>query len=217
MVRLAAGQGIIVVSTSDVVFTNDELAREDHESALLAVEILRALGDSTSIVFDESLNISGTPKVFGILFDTRVRPVTLQIILCVLLFGWWGSRRFGPPRRAEATSRRSIREHALALGNVYYKAGAGAHAMRQYLEFFRREVVSRRLALQQEGGIASSRTGRIARSIARAASLEEGEVRRVLERAESASRMNKLSAADLARIIRSLAGIREKLDQGKVL
>ena len=34
----------------------------------------------------------------------------------------------------------------LALGNLYYKAGTGVHAVRRYLEYFQREVLVRQLS-----------------------------------------------------------------------
>ena len=75
------------------------------------------------ITFPYILLISLTALAGGILntFESFLVPaltpvlLNVSLILCAVLFGWWGFRRFGPPKPAADAPRRSIVEHAEAL------------------------------------------------------------------------------------------------------
>jgi hypothetical protein len=140
-VRRKLGRGTFTLIASDDIFSNGAML--DPDKALLAWRLLETASTDGSTIFDESLNSSGVPKVFGLLFDPLFRPITLQLILIAVLFGWLGSRRFGPARRSLHTRRRSVVEHAEAVGTLYFRAGAGPHAVQCLHEFLKQELRNR--------------------------------------------------------------------------
>lgn len=136
--RKQFGYGSLTLIASDEIFSNRAMLQS--ERALLAWRILESTPSGEQTYFDESLNSSGVPKVVGLLFDPLFRPMTLQLVLIVILFGWMGSRRFGPVRRTRHGQRRSVVEHAQAVGTLYYQAGSGAHAVSGLHEFLKHEL-----------------------------------------------------------------------------
>ncbi|MCH7688882.1 MAG: DUF4350 domain-containing protein, partial [Planctomycetes bacterium] len=134
------GSGRIVVVASDFIFSNQSLAWDDNSNGELAYRLLEWVGGDGNIYFDESLNISGTPKVVGLLFDPMLRPVTVQLLLGLLLFGWWRRRRFGPLLPKTVTARHNIVDHTDALGILNYKTKNGVEALRSYLKQLHSEL-----------------------------------------------------------------------------
>ncbi|GMR21860.1 MAG: hypothetical protein BMS9Abin37_0180 [Acidobacteriota bacterium] len=132
------GDGAIVVVASDYIFTNRSLTAGTH--GLLAFRILETAAPIGPVYFDEAMNAAGAPRVVGILLEEPFRLITLQLLMVTFLFGWMASRRFGPVRTSAAAARRSLVEHAQALGNLHFKVGSGASLVASYLEFFRREL-----------------------------------------------------------------------------
>lgn len=132
------GDGAIVVIASDYIFTNRSLTADNH--GLLAFRILETAAPSGPVYFDETMNAAGAPRVVGILLEEPFRLITLQLLIVTLLFGWMASRRFGPLRTSATAARRSLVEHAEALGNLHFKVGSGASLLASYLEFFRRDL-----------------------------------------------------------------------------
>ncbi|MCZ6795708.1 MAG: DUF4350 domain-containing protein [Planctomycetota bacterium] len=214
VVRLSVGRGVLVVSASDRVFTNRELAHGDFRHGLLAFRILESCGEASPLVFDEYLN-SSMPKVVGILFDPLFRGFTLQLIICALLFGWWKARRFGPASPSGETPRRSIREHAQALGNLHFKAGSGSHVISTYLEFFRREVGLPLAAARKKTGSRSDPYREPSEKLARGTGLEPRAIAKVLARADRAVGKRRLASGETAMLIRSLASIKKRLEHSK--
>ena len=139
------GDGAIVVVASDYIFTNRSLTVDNH--GLLAFRILESAAPLGPVYFDEVMNAAGAPRVVGILLEEPFRLMTLQLLIVTFLFGWMASRRFGPLHTSEAIARRSLVEHAEALGNLHFKVGSGSSLVASYLEFFRRE-----LGLRHAGG-----------------------------------------------------------------
>src|SRR5262245_41638465 len=85
-VRLDYGSGTIVLLASDFVFSNAALYERDKSNGLLAVRLLQSAGSSDQILFDESLNATGTPRVVGVLVDPMLRPVTVQLAVLLVVF-----------------------------------------------------------------------------------------------------------------------------------
>jgi len=139
VVRREFGLGTFVLVASDEIFSNGAMLEADR--ALLAYRILESGGDFFEATwFDETLNDSGAPKVLGIIFAAEFRPITLQLLLILILFGWLGARRFGPAEQSRRSRRRSIVEHAEAVGILYYRAAAGGRAVKAQREFLRQEL-----------------------------------------------------------------------------
>lgn len=132
------GQGSIIVVSSDFIFTNRSLTNPDN--GVLAFRILEMAEPDGPVYFDERMNAEGAPKVVGILFEDPFRLLTLQLLVITLLFGWMVSRRFGPLEESSAPARRSLVEHAQALGSLHYQVGTGGRLVASYLELFRRPL-----------------------------------------------------------------------------
>jgi hypothetical protein len=187
------GSGVIVVSASDFVFSN--LSLIEPANAVAAFRILEQGAPEGPIYFDEAMNEAGAPEVVGILFDDPLRLPTLQLLVVTLLFAWMASRRFGPLARKAREERRSLVEHAEALGSLHYKVKTGADLLGSYLEYFLREL-----------GLAY-RVGPRGRMLedTRGRSQEEKEL---VARAIRSAKSPTLEPARVAEVIRSLAVLR---------
>lgn len=199
--RQEVGRGVLVLCCSDYIFSNASLVAGDN--ALLAYRILESGNMEGPVYFDESLNASGTPKVVGLLVEPKFRAITLQLLLVVLAFGWWGSRRFGPPLPPDESPRRSIVEHAEALGNLYFKSGSGDRAVASYLEYFRREL---------RGQYAAARGRDLAALLSRRTGVKEKKLRRLLEEAKRVAGGGHVSVARAANIVRAFSRLKTKLE-----
>jgi hypothetical protein len=132
------GDGIIIVVASDFIFSN--LSVIEPANALLAFRILEQGTPAGPVYFDEGLNQAGAPKVVGVLLEGPLRLPTLQLLIVTLLFGWMVSRRFGPLVKKGRSERRSLVEHAEALGSLHYRVKTGSSLLGSYLEYFSREL-----------------------------------------------------------------------------
>jgi hypothetical protein len=132
-----------------------------------------------------------------------MRPITLQLLVIVLLFGWLGFRTFGPVVTESTTEHRSITEHAAALGNLHWKSSTGGRALHWYLSYFRNE-----LRLHYAGGATASE----ARVLARRAGADEQATAKLLDDAQQLMAQPRASAKSVAAVLRELAVIKRKLD-----
>lgn len=187
------GDGVLIVVASDFIFSN--LSVVEPANAVLAFRILEQGSPAGPVYFDEGLNQAGAPKVVGVLLEGPLRLPTLQLLLVTVLFGWMVSRRFGPLVRRGRSERRSLVEHAEALGSLHYKVQTGPSLLGSYLEYFGRDL-----------GIAY-RTGPRGRELldARGRGKDASET---ISRAVRASKSRSLDRARVASVIRSLAVLR---------
>jgi hypothetical protein len=199
-VRIHHGLGQIVLVASDFIFSNAALHEGDHRNGILAVKLLNAAGTTDSIVFDESLNETGTPKVVGVLVDPALRPATIQLVALIVLFGWRGNLRFGGLLPGSSPARHDVADHTNSLGNLYFKAHHGTGVLREYLDQLKTELRLR---------FATGHERRILLPIAQKARMTLDEVQRVLADAETAARKPKLSRRESAAHIRKLAQLRQ--------
>ncbi len=193
------GQGRVVVLASPLIFSNQLLTYGDNPA--LAYRLLELAGDVWGVTFDESLNKTSTPKTVALLFDDELRPITLQLMLLLVLYGWWNSLRFGPLLPVAASPRHNIVEHADALGVAYWRQPFGEVILRHYL-----------LALK--GSL--SRLGGVPRAAALALAAERMhrpviELEEQLAAAEKATQKTRLDRRTTAKIIRRLAPIWQAL------
>lgn len=127
------GQGEVTVVASDAIFTNRSLIYEDN--ALLAWRLLEsAQNQSSEIIFEEYLDRTGAPKLLAVLFDFPLRSASLQVLLVICLFCWYGSHRFGPYLKESTEPHRNIVDHTDTVGNLYFQRRNGAHPLRVYLK-----------------------------------------------------------------------------------
>ncbi len=132
------GNGVIVVLASDFIFSNLSLTKPDN--GVLAFRILELASPSGPVTFDEGMNLAGAPRVVGVLLEPPFRLPTVQLLIVTILFAWMASRRFGPIESHGSPARRSLVEHAEALGNLHFRVGTGSRLVASYLEYFRREL-----------------------------------------------------------------------------
>jgi len=195
------GNGVVVVTSSDYVFCNRALMDAQHRQ--LAWRLFEHGAPAGPIYFDETLNAAGSPKVFGILFNTQLRPFTLQLLLVTVLFGWWGSRRFGPIEEHEDSTRRNIREHATALGQMHYRVKAGPHALKQYYDRFKGDMRLTTTRPEAHAAVLASRSG-----------MRESKVADLLNRVNFAMNYHgQLPNTEAANLMKSLVELRAKVEK----
>lgn len=198
VVRQRHYKGLVVVVAGDFIFSNQAMTYADHSNAVLAMNILDA-AEAREYVFDESLNISGTPKVVGLLFNPLFKPMALQMLIGLVLFAWWGSRRFGPRLPEDVIARRNIVDHTDSVGVLLFRSGDGAAALRAYL----RQLFGE-LKLKSYRG----REERVIEPLAHRLGKSPEAVKRVLQRAVKASKSPHVDRRDAAYMLRQLAVIR---------
>lgn len=191
------GDGNITVIASDFVFSNESLASGDN--SVLAFRLLTTNDSADTIVVDESLNVTGTPKVVGLLLDPLIRPVSVQLLIGLVVFAWHGSRRFGPVQPVSVSLQQNIVDHTDAVGIHCYRSGNGAQAIRSYLKPLIAELRLRRFR---------ERKNRVLVPISRRLGRSEESVERSLKEAHAAAREKSVDKRTAARLIHQLAEIR---------
>jgi hypothetical protein len=199
-VSLPHGAGRVVVVATPLVFSNQLLTYGDN--AVLAFRLLEATGPVEFISFDESLNASGTAKALGVLLDPALRPLTLQLVLLVLLYGWWNCLRFGPLERAEGAPRHNLVDHTDTVGAGYWRAKEGAPVLRSYLRALRDELRPR-AATGEASALLAVAARRLNRTIA--------SVQNDVQSAERAATSKSLDRRVAARMISRLAVLRQAI------
>jgi len=189
------GEGIIIVAASDFIFSN--LSVIEPANAVLAFRILEHGTPAGPVYFDEGLNQAGAPKVVGVLLEGPLRLPTIQLLIVTLLFGWMVSRRFGPLVRKGRPERRSLVEHAEALGSLHYKVQTGASLLGSYLEYFGRD-----LGLAYRTGPKGSELQDVR--------TRGKDAKETISKALRASKSRSLDRARVATVIRSLAALRQE-------
>ncbi|MBW3540428.1 MAG: DUF4350 domain-containing protein [Planctomycetes bacterium] len=192
------GVGRVIVVASEFVFTNQSLAWGDNAQLALAL-LLMGANLPRQIVIDESLNVSGTPRVVGLLIGPLLRPVTVQLLIVLVLFAWWGSRRFGPLLAASVPARQNIVDHTDAVGIHAWQARDGAGMVRAYLRQLSDELKLRHWHGQEQ---------RVLEPIAARLGRPVEVVQRLLEKAEKAAGAADLDRRTAAAIIQRLAVVR---------
>jgi hypothetical protein len=93
VIERAFGSGTIVLTASSAVFANQNLAA-DRNSALL----VRLIGDSTHVVFDEShLGVQDTGSVLGLVHKYRLDGALWGLLALAITFVWSNAAGFPPP------------------------------------------------------------------------------------------------------------------------
>lgn len=191
------GRGKVVIVATPLPFSNQLLTFGDN--SVLAMRLLESAGPPEFVTFDESLNSSGTAKVVGILFDPLLRPVTIQILLVTILFGWWHNRRFGPLTPNAVSPRQNIVEHTDMVGNLYWKSQDGHAVLKAYLR-----QLTQMLRLKTFKG----NEDRVLEPIARRSGRPISSLRKDLQQAFQAVRSKKAERRSAAKLIRRLSLIR---------
>lgn len=213
-VSVTRGSGTAVFVATDRPFDNRTLTWPDN--AALAFRLFEAATESRwGVVVDESLNVSGTPKVVALLLDRPLRPFTLHLFAVLAAFGWWRSRRFGPPLPPVLSARSDIVAHADAVGMLHYKTRDGRMPLRYYLHQLTTELKLRRLGGTREDRVLDA----VARRLRRSAEDVKGALRKANAAAkggDTPGETPKLDRATAAKHIRRLAKIRRAANSGRL-
>ena len=186
-----------VLAASDYVFSNQAMFFGDN--SVLAFRLLEATGGNGRIVFDESLNSSGTPKAVGLLTEPFLWPVTVQLLVLILLYAWRDSRRFGPKLPANFTEHQNIVAHTNTLGTLHFRSQDGKLSLKSYLSQFKSE-----LRITQHKNLE-----RVLTPIAVRMNVEVERLIRIVKHAEKVAKDRRVERRMAVRIIRRLALIRE--------
>lgn len=197
-VQIHYGLGRAVVVASPLPFSNQLLTYGDN--SVLALRLLETAGAPEFVTFDESLNSSGKAKTVGILFDPLLRPVTIQILILTVLFGWWHYRRFGPLTPSAVSPRQNIVEHTDMVGNWHWKSQNGRAVLKAYL---------RQLTLLLKLKTFRGNEDRVLEPIARRSRRKVEDIRADLRHAFQAAKTPRVDRRLAARLIRQLALIRQ--------
>lgn len=197
------GSGQVVVVAGDFIFSNQSLAWADHSNAELALRLVDPRRDGRpsrrEIVVDESLNISGTPKVVGLLLNPLFLPLTVQMLIALVIFCWWRSLRFGPRTPPAVKARHNIVDHTDAVGTLHFRSRDGTAALRAYLRQFFAE-----LKLKSFKG----REDRVIEPIAIRMGKSTKSIRKLFRSAAKLARSKNLDRHTAASVIRKLALVR---------
>lgn len=188
------GAGYIIVCASDAAFTNAVVGRANNGELAVRIFDECATREFGPVVFDESLNQSGTPAVVRLMFGVPLRHLSLQALLWLVLFWWMGFYRFGSPIPEERHSRRDFAEHARALGHLHSRCHDVRSLVRTFYEYFRRRLGLRR---KISPDLLAGRSGRSVES-----------VRKLIAELENEA---PLSPGEGARLIKSLSKLQQRI------
>ncbi|MCA9063519.1 MAG: DUF4350 domain-containing protein [Planctomycetaceae bacterium] len=157
---------------------------------------------SPKIVVSEFLNVSVDYQQHGVLVSPALRSGTLQLVLVAVLCGWFGFHRFGPAIPDDSKQRRTLNESAMAVGNLLYHLRSGGAVIQRYIDYI--SVSTRR---RTGAGLQPER----AAQLAAITGLSADEIRENLSRAQTLSKSQTTSTAQVAERLRWLADFHNRL------
>lgn len=195
------GAGKLVICATPDPFSNQALTYKDQ--SVLVHALVRECAPSTGIGFvaiDESLNVTGTPQVVGVLLNPPLRAICIQLLLLTALFGWWGSQRFGPLLPQTDPPRHDIVDHTNTVGGLYYRAHDGVGALKRYLKQLGTEWKLKAFKGNEE---------RVLAPVARRLGKSVTDIKLIILAAYRAARQKDLDRRAAAAHIRQLAELRQ--------
>ena len=202
-IRQMHGEGEIVVAASSKIFSNQSMIDGGSVPAFRLIESAEA---PDYFVVDESLNASGTSKVVALLIDPTFRPLTIQLLITLLIFGWWHSTRFGPVLSSHILPRHNIVSHTDNVGNLHFKNGNGRALLYSYLKQLFTELHLRRFRGKEH---------RVIDPIARRMKTDPEKIAAFLKHVSQLSKSKKIKRHQMGDLIRRLAEIRQAARHGK--
>lgn len=202
-VRLHHGLGTVVVSASSEIFSNQSMV---DGGSVAAFRLIEAAGPPEYFVVDESLNASGTSKVVALLIDPTFRPLTIQLLITLLIFGWWRSTRFGPILSSHILPRHNIVSHTDNVGNLHYKKANGRALLIAYIKQLFSELNLRHFRGEEH---------RVLDPIARRLDEDPKQIKRFLKKAAQIAKSKKVNRHQMGELIRKLSKIRQAASPAK--
>ena len=136
--KYSVGDGSIIYFPDSEKYTNSGV--KDLEQG---VQFINALEEAnyTKVLFNDYFHGIGSngAKLWDIL-GSAGKLVIIQLVICLLIFMFIVSRRFGKPVVVFETIKREENENLFALSNIYYKAKANGMALEIYLESLKQEL-----------------------------------------------------------------------------
>lgn len=136
--KYGVGDGSIIYFADSEKYTNSGVKNLEH-----GVQFIDALEESKNktVLFNDyyhGIGSSGT-NLWDILgFGGKL--IIIQLVLCLLIYIFIVSRRFGKPVVVFETIKRKENEKLFALSNIYYKAKANGMALEIYLDNLKQEI-----------------------------------------------------------------------------
>jgi hypothetical protein len=172
--RFDHGEGEVIVLADGRLFTNASLAMADNAAFLLAL----LQNDVKKIDLVGEFTGSGAKSPLASVERGKLAPVLLQLGLVLILFFLYKGIAFGTLTDPPLGERRNFAEHARALGLLYAKARASAHA-RSTFGTYALERLRERVLLGDQKGISA-----LAEAVAARSGEPLGRVARVLVEAQ---------------------------------
>jgi len=136
--KYSVGKGSVIYFADSEKYTNSGVKNLDY-----GVQFIKALEEASNkkVLFNEyfhGIGMSGI-KLWDIIGFTG-RLVIIQLAMCLLIYIFSVSRRFGKPVVVFETIKREENENLFALSNIYFKAKASNMALEVYLENVKQEL-----------------------------------------------------------------------------
>ncbi|MCA9014456.1 MAG: DUF4350 domain-containing protein [Planctomycetaceae bacterium] len=202
-VKLRHGIGEIVVAASSELFSNQSMV---DGGSVAAYRLIESAGAADYVVIDESLNASGTSKVVALLIDPTFRPLTIQLLITLLIFGWWHSTRFGPILSSHILPRHNIVSHTDNVGNIHYKKGDGRALLYAYVKQLFTQLHLRNFRGEEH---------RVIDPIARRMKEDPQQIKAFLKQAAKLTKSKKIDRHQMGDLIRKLSKIRQAAQPGQ--
>jgi hypothetical protein len=136
------GRGQVIFFSSASLIDNEFLVAGDNLALLL--DLLRDLPEGGTILFDEFHHgYSSEFAMHDFLMLPVVKFAALQLALVAALVLYSQARRFGEPVPLVRETRRSVMEYAVALGDLYQRAGTQLETLEYLYQHVRRELIVR--------------------------------------------------------------------------
>ena len=203
LVRCALGKGAVFVVSEVEIFSNERLDQADN--AILAVNLVAAAGRPTRVLFDEyhhGLRLRST--VPGDLnyaaFPAAMWLAALALVIFLSGYFW----RFGRPTPALSPPRRSALEYVAALATLYQSAEAGGLAVSLVGGEFRRRLTEHLPLplLTPDEALVEAAGSR---------GLSPSRLEALLRRLAAVNEEDRLSDAEVVRLIREISDMEEAL------
>lgn len=136
--KYSVGDGSIIYFSDSEKYTNSGV--KDLEQGVQFIDALEE-AKYKKVLFNDyfhGIGSSGT-KLWDILAFAG-KLVIIQLVICLLIFVFIVSRRFGKPVVVFETIKRKENENLFALSNIYYKAKANGMALEIYLDSLKQEL-----------------------------------------------------------------------------
>lgn len=200
--KYSVGKGSIIYFANSEKYTNSGVKDLDQ-----GVQFIEALEDGSykKVLFNEYFHGIGSSgvKLWDIIgFGGKL--VVIQLAMCLLIYLFNVSRRFGKPVVVFETFKRQENENLFALSNIYYKAKANSMALEIYLENVKQEL-AKFLGLGKDDWTDTD----IIRAAKEINLLKDLDVEAVFSECESFIRSGKNNSKELLNLYKKLESIRK--------